>query len=189
LSAFFWSTISTVAFRENTDKFLLLLAIGTSSMILVASLFVRIIPHPTSSYSSIPDEEPILRPQSSRLLRTRSGEGGSDSETAPGTQPDFPSFANVPGPSQSSSSSAAVGSEHTAPDMPAEETSSLMRGSPRSWERHDHGVLEGSPVAEEPHHNSLYLDVRGFRMLGKVEFWQQFGLMGILTGIGLMTIK
>jgi hypothetical protein len=33
------------------------------------------------------------------------------------------------------------------------------------------------------------VDIRGLKMLPLVEFWQLFALMGILTGIGLMTIK
>jgi hypothetical protein len=33
------------------------------------------------------------------------------------------------------------------------------------------------------------VDIRGFKMLPLIEFWQLFALMGILTGIGLMTIK
>lgn len=33
------------------------------------------------------------------------------------------------------------------------------------------------------------VDIRGFQLFKTVEFWQLFALMGILTGIGLMTIK
>ena len=33
------------------------------------------------------------------------------------------------------------------------------------------------------------VDIRGLKLLPMVEFWQLFSLMGILTGIGLMTIK
>jgi hypothetical protein len=36
---------------------------------------------------------------------------------------------------------------------------------------------------------SHYPDVRGFALLPKVEFWQLFLTMGLLSGIGLMTIK
>lgn len=37
----------------------------------------------------------------------------------------------------------------------------------------------------DPHH----LDIRGVAMLPKVEFYQLFMMLGLLTGIGLMTIK
>ena len=44
---------------------------------------------------------------------------------------------------------------------------------------------ENSVDKERPHR----LDLRGLQMLPKAEFWFLFSLMGILTGIGLMTIK
>jgi hypothetical protein len=33
------------------------------------------------------------------------------------------------------------------------------------------------------------VDIRGLRLLSSLEFWQLFSIMGILAGIGLMTIK
>lgn len=33
------------------------------------------------------------------------------------------------------------------------------------------------------------IDIRGWKLLSNVEFWQLFSIMGILAGIGLMTIK
>ena len=33
------------------------------------------------------------------------------------------------------------------------------------------------------------VDIRGLKLLRTAEFWQLFSIMGILTGIGLMTIK
>jgi hypothetical protein len=33
------------------------------------------------------------------------------------------------------------------------------------------------------------IDIRGWRLLSSIEFWQLFTIMGILAGIGLMTIK
>lgn len=43
--------------------------------------------------------------------------------------------------------------------------------------REDRDALEGEP------------DIRGFQLFKTIEFWQLFALMGILTGIGLMTIN
>jgi hypothetical protein len=37
--------------------------------------------------------------------------------------------------------------------------------------------------------HSHRVDIRGFRMLPFQRFWQLFSIMGILAGIGLMTIK
>jgi hypothetical protein len=33
------------------------------------------------------------------------------------------------------------------------------------------------------------VDIRGWRLLSSLEFWQQFTIMAILAGVGLMTIK
>ncbi|KAF7859576.1 hypothetical protein EAF04_008656 [Stromatinia cepivora] len=49
--------------------------------------------------------------------------------------------------------------------------------SEESKRRADRDALEGEP------------DIRGFQLFKTVEFWQLFALMGILTGIGLMTIN
>jgi hypothetical protein len=36
---------------------------------------------------------------------------------------------------------------------------------------------------------SRRVDIRGWRLLSSIDFWQLFTIMGILAGIGLMTIK
>jgi hypothetical protein len=38
-------------------------------------------------------------------------------------------------------------------------------------------------------HNSHHVDITGFALLNRPEFWQIWILMGLLTGVGLMTIK
>lgn len=42
------------------------------------------------------------------------------------------------------------------------------------------------PIVKDHAHR---VDIRGWKMLPKLEFWQLFSLMGIMTGVGLMTIK
>lgn len=44
------------------------------------------------------------------------------------------------------------------------------------------------PVVDE-NHDPPHLDVRGFALLPHAEFWQLFSMLGLLTGIGLMTIN
>jgi hypothetical protein len=63
-----------------------------------------------------------------------------------------------------------------------DETSSLM--SPSSALAPGN-VFEGNSVKDHAHR----VDIRGLKMLPLIEFWQLFALMGILTGVGLMTIK
>ena len=196
LSAVFFSSLSTMAFRGDTTHFLLLLAVGTPSMIFVSSLFLRIIPH-SPSYSVLPHQDPGSRSRQGKLERTASAKTTDHSTLETGTQKDFSRFSNLPDvddalPSSSSASAAAC-TEQTVSNTAAEETSSLMACSetdavsPPLCGR-DSTCEEGRKTLE-PHHNSLYADVRGLALLLKIEFWQLFVLMGILTGIGLMTIK
>jgi hypothetical protein len=65
-----------------------------------------------------------------------------------------------------------------------DETSSLMSKSSTSSLPGD--VLVQNSVDMDRSHR---VDIRGWRLLADVEFWQLFAIMGILAGIGLMTIK
>ena len=67
-----------------------------------------------------------------------------------------------------------------------DETSSLMSKSSKSvpgdleenYERDEH-------LTHDPHH----MNIRGVALFSKVEFWQLWLMLGLLTGVGLMTIK
>lgn len=61
------------------------------------------------------------------------------------------------------------------------ETSSLL--SSNASIRDD---LEGNVAHEDPSH---HVDIRGLRLFVNTKFWFLFALMGLLSGIGLMTIK
>jgi hypothetical protein len=64
----------------------------------------------------------------------------------------------------------------------SDETSSLMSKSTSS----SSGDISEETIVKDHAHR---VDIRGIKMLPLIEFWQLFALMGILTGIGLMTIK
>ena len=71
-------------------------------------------------------------------------------------------------------------------DSDTDETSSLMSKSSRSVP----GDLEENPgmddhLVHDPHH----INIRGVALFSKVEFWQLWLMLGLLTGVGLMTIK
>lgn len=179
LSAFFWSTVSTITFKDDTGRFLLLLALGTSLMILLSSFFIRIYPIP-GSYSSLPSHEPEARPlrrtksTESRVLYDAPAEAGMQSSAfEPSTS----------GRARSQSRSSVLG---LAQNAETEETSSLVSklASHPENELDEEEVLTSGPEFDTPHP-----DVRGLALLPKVEFWQLFLIMGLLSGIGLMTIK
>ena len=190
LSAFFWSTISSLIFHDDTGRFLLLLALGTFFLTIVSIPFLRIIPHN--------DPYHPLSPQSSRvetrqLHRSKSSEhslhaGASDE---PGTQSStLEPQPQARGRSLSSVSNSQSPSVYNNPDV--SEASSLVRSSRES-------VHESRPNhnTDEDHDDALsdvsidlpHPDIRGLAMLAKVEFWQLFLAMTLLSGLGLMTIK
>ena len=181
LSAFFFSTVSTLAFRDDTGRFLLVLAVGTSCLVFVSSFFLQILPS-SSSYSSIPDQEfgneseegLLRRSKSAEHRRSSSGEIGTHDATSSITaQRSSLSY------TQDQAQSTAPGIN--APDTKVDETSSLIP---------EDGVCDyDNDLKSNGASDSLLADVRGFSMVPTLEFWQRFLLLGMLTGIGLMTIK
>lgn len=190
LSAFFFSTISSFAFPDNTSDFLLLLAAGTFSMTFISSFFLRVIPH-TSSYSAVSTDEARGRSDSNSLYRTKSGESRYGAECL-SQEPGRPSA--VPTTPDSNQHHYKVSKDrtmyHESPEVPnadTDENSSLMSKSSAS----DLGDVDYREDGAEcvAAHDSHCLDIRGMALLPKVEFWQLFAMLGLLTGIGLMTIK
>ena len=72
------------------------------------------------------------------------------------------------------------------PNKVADETSSLMSSSSISnaGENQENRIKTDAPA-----HDAHHVDVRGLKMIPTIEFWQLFSLLGLLTGIGLMSIK
>ena len=62
-----------------------------------------------------------------------------------------------------------------------DENSSLMSG-PGDISGGDDARIGGT-------HHSHRPDITGLALLPKIEFWQLWTLLGVLTGVGLMTIK
>ena len=185
LSAFFWSTISSLIFHDDTGRFLLLLALGTFFLTLVSIPFLRIMPpndpyHPLSSSGSSVESRRLSRTKSSEhsLHTEEFGESGTHSSNS------------GPQPQARGRSFSSVSNSHNDPDLG--EASSLVRSSRES-------VHEGHPNrnTDEDHDDALsdvtidlpHPDIRGLAMLAKVEFWQLFLAMALLSGLGLMTIK
>ena len=176
LSAFFFSIFAQFILPGSTGDFLMLLAAGTSGIVFVGIFFLRVLPHP--HYSTVP----TTSGPSNRLHRTKSEESKIRAQSKllePGrstllvTHPEEGDILNH----------SDVGAE--APEgstSETDETSSLMSKSTSSSPG---DAPEENSVKDHAHR----VDIRGLKMLPLVEFWQLFALMGILTGIGLMTIK
>lgn len=168
LGAFFFAFISNVAFPDNTSSFLLLLSLGCLSMAFVSVAFLRVVPR-TQLYAPVSTIED--RRSSNPLRRTKSKDDKAQHhDEEPGTLATHPhaSPAETPGKEPDERSSLMSKSSSSSPgDVPYEENST-------------------EPAA---HHNSHHPDIRGFALLKQTEFYQLWLLLGILTGVGLMTIK
>jgi hypothetical protein len=76
LSAFFFTTLSNTVLKSTTSTFLLILALGTSSLMLLGFVFVRPVPLPEQESSQFLDgdgdvREPALSPGLQHLDRSR----------------------------------------------------------------------------------------------------------------------
>ena len=161
-----------------------MLSVGTFGMQFISSFFLRVVPH-SALYSSVPPRERPTRSNSNQLHRTRSGNSGHNTRRfsdEPGTKPLSPqeltSFHN-----DTTKDHILVSEGVEIPNSDADESSSLMSKSSL------HSGPYGGDGDAKITHNPDHLDVRGVALLTRVEFWQLFSILGLLTGIGLMTIK
>ena len=174
LGAFFFTTISFVAFPDNTSDYLILSSAGTFGLCYCSVFFLRVVTlHP--SYSALPIHS---RRESNPLARTKS----KDSYHGVGKQPGEPG--TVSDPVQDPPSHHDVS---TADFKDPDETSSLISKSSSSFPGDLSNREENIEAASDE--NARHLDIRNISMLPYTEFWQLWLLLGVLTGIGLMTIK
>ncbi|OJJ59039.1 hypothetical protein ASPSYDRAFT_1177352 [Aspergillus sydowii CBS 593.65] len=189
LSALFWSTLSAILFNGDAGQFLLLLSLGTSIMNLVSFPFMRLLaPSPsTGPYSPVShrsvESRPLRRPKPTEPHPSigDSSDAGMHSTTI---------FSQSAVHSRSHSTASKAQAQGNDADI--DELSSLVSKTPsrtsqdyfheREPEEDDDGLSDVAPKPHQP-------DVRGLAMLNKVEFWQLFLTMALLSGIGLMTIK
>ncbi len=171
LSALFFAAIAQIL-PGGTYNFLVLLSAGTFFLPLFSFLFIRVIPHHT--YQHLPHSERQV------LHRTRS----------PGSRA-LPQY-EEPGAPRNHSSAVDVDADPFSSDpeshLPGGEGDSLL--SKTSTQEQAAEDLESSKHLEpDRNHESPHLDIRGFALLPHAEFWQLFTMMGLLTGVGLMTIN
>ncbi|EAQ87920.1 hypothetical protein CHGG_04539 [Chaetomium globosum CBS 148.51] len=200
LSAFFFSLCGGIFFPGDTSAFLTLLAAGTFALIFTGFFFLKVYPH--TSYQSLPstsglsDSQQLHRTVSEEAKAARRQHGRRRSIDAdPGMSPTtYTTPVATAGPSSESPAAAGgpVDVEAALPQPPdgrsheadADETSSLMSKSSVSSVAGE--VLVQNSVDLD---RSRRVDIRGWRLMRSVDFWQLFTIMGILAGIGLMTIN
>lgn len=174
LSALFFAGIALLL-PSGVYSFLVLLTVGTVLLPLLSLPFVRVPAH--GHYQHLPQNE------NQALHRTSS----STSRPERHAQSEEPGALNDSHNQKSPTTASSLDSSIAYPstDIPSTENSSLLSDSSE-----DLGDLESSrhshsdKTVESPH-----LDIRGLALLPLPEFWQLFCMLGLLTGIGLMTIK
>lgn len=155
---------------SGTYNFLILLAVGTVVLPLLSFPFLRVLP-PTSYHQLAKHDRQVLH-------RTRSSGGPSyDSSEEPGAP-----HHHHKAPSSTSTESH---DPEAGPDLGDEQSSLISRSSADDVE----DLSSSKHTQTDANHESPHLDIRGFALLPLPEFWQLFSMLGLLTGIGLMTIK
>jgi hypothetical protein len=187
LSAFFFSSLASLLFHGDTTQLLLLLALGTSLIVVVFSVFIRIVP-PDPSYTPVPNRDGSPPRRSSH----RHEEAGTQSTAIISPPPPPPPSSSSPSLSHSASSSTG----NHLDQMDADETSSLVskqttspRDSSDAGDDHPENRSYRNDADEVEQNGSHHPDIRGLALLSKPEFWQLFSIMALLSGVGLMTIK
>ncbi|KAK7423789.1 hypothetical protein QQZ08_008944 [Neonectria magnoliae] len=214
LSAFFFSMLGSLLFPGDPSAFLTLLAWGTCGITFGGFFILKV--HPHSSYQSVPAAD---QHRSSQHTRRNSSdepkayraanavvEPGMSSSSAT-THSRISSISTPSSPACASASASASAFDYTPdptavsgtpsepdsgrvvttenPEDPeAGETSSLM--SRPTSQAGDDDPLVGNHIDIDRSHR---IDIRGFTLLRTLDFWQLFAIMGILAGVGIMTIN
>lgn len=152
-----------------------MLSIGTFVLIFASFFFLRVVPN--TPYGMIPSDD-LHRIDSNPLENTKVAE--SRRKTVPEQGMQELASNDQPPLGQRKNSSLIEASEET---NYADETSSLLSYASNN------AVLDDGPRKDSTAHDSHGIDIRGLAMLQHLEFYHIFLLLGLLTGIGLMTIK
>lgn len=176
LSAFAYGSISSLAFPNDAQDLLLLLAIGTFTTVFSGMLLLRTLP-PSVGYSKLASDESrpgFSRRDSNQMRRTEQADGKFQSSSSVHDQ-------------QGECVSSKFGDRHqhvTIADMESaatSESSSLLSGPGDIPE-------DGKSIASREHH-SHKPDITGWALLRNYNFWKLFIMLSLLCGVGLMTIK
>ncbi len=157
-------------------------------MVFISLFFLKVVSR-ASPYSLLPANDHGAQLDSNILQRTKSLEGqsrGAESqERCATTGPELEDH-----PYAQTTDLEGCPGHRTSVDPSkrgVEEARSLMSRSSISHNREE--ATQACERFGSNECNSHNVDIRGFALIPKLEFWQLFSLLGILTGIGLMTIK
>lgn len=211
LSAFFFSFLGAVFFPGDPSAFLELLAWGTFGLTFGSFFFLKV-HHKQTEYEAVPGSDDSQTIPSADSQQSRPGSSdepkpyrSSRAEVEPGMLTNSSSnsthtstTSHVAGISSSSAAAPDPTGSHgfpfapefglvVAPENPEDleigETSPLTS---RPSSRVDQPLLGSHDINSDGSH---HVDIRGLALVRSVSFWHLFVIMGILAGVGLMTIK
>jgi hypothetical protein len=179
LSAFFYTAITGFAFPGDTSSLLMFLSLGTSLLVLVAIPFLIVVDHQKGTrYEVLPTSERGRR-DSNLLHRAKSHGTRYKASAVPTPETSKLNFL-VPSPAPLITCQLLLADEEDL-GGPSTETSSLL-SAPGD-------IVEDDDATSKKSAHSHCADVTGLALLYKPDFWQLWILLGLLTGVGLMTIK
>ncbi|ROT34827.1 MFS general substrate transporter [Sodiomyces alkalinus F11] len=191
LSAFFFSTLGGLLFPSDTSAFLALLAIGTSGLTFSGVFFLRVVPH--SAYYAISQSDQasteVLHRASEEIMKQHvSRQAPRDFSTEIGTLSNrHDPIIAARNAGYQASIERVVQNEDRGPSLAvSSEPDEMTYLVPNSVTlRGDDSSMQSTIDTDR----SPRADIRGFRLIRTFDFWQQFSIMGILAGVGLMTIN
>ncbi|CAN9377865.1 unnamed protein product [Alternaria alternata] len=180
LSAFFYTLIAGIAFPGDTSGLLMMLSLATSLVVLVSIPFLIVVDHKAGTgYAVLPTNERVRR-NSNVLHKTKSNGTRYKSSALPQQEISKRSFL-LPPPFPPVTCQPLLAAEEEQ-DRPSTETSSLLSSGPGD-------IIDDDDDAASKKSTKSCIDITGLALLSKSEFWQLWVLMGLLTGVGLMTIN
>ncbi|KAL6858499.1 serine incorporator domain-containing protein [Trichoderma novae-zelandiae] len=175
LSAFFFSLLGAVFFRGSTSSFLMLLSWGTFGLTFSGYFFLTVYPH--ASYQAVPSQVSESQPPARQRTRSITEPGMSSNPDAVHPNPGTSSRAS---PASDASRAAIFSDTEAGDDTLIDETLPLIPEVVTA------DIIGGSSVDQDVSHR---VDIRGWKLLLCLDFWQLFSIMAILAGTGLMTIN
>ncbi|KAL7805945.1 serine incorporator domain-containing protein [Trichoderma aethiopicum] len=175
LSAFFFSFVGAVFFPGSTSSFLMLLAWGAFGLTFSGYFFLKV--YPRVSYQEVPSEAPESQPPARQRARSITEPGTSSHPDA--VHPD-PGTSSRASPASDASRAAISSDPEAGDDTLLNETLPLIPDVVTA------DILGGTSVDQDVSHR---VDIRGWKLLFCLDFWQLFAIMAILAGTGLMTIN
>lgn len=201
LSAFFFSLIGGFLFPGDTSDFLLLLSCGTAGLTFLGFWFLRVVAH-DNKYQSVATSEEEGKPEERQPRRGSLFEPGTSITSTPSTtqnlhrvQADQESGAEASSSRSPYDLTSGRNGDGYLSNLTTAASSTIVAETDDDEYETSSFITKASSVAGEVYVQNVDLDrshrvdVRGWELLRNLEFWQLFGIMGILAGVGLMTIK